>query len=138
MRGFLIRWAACAFALWLFAHAVDDFEVKGFGAAFLAVAVIAVGNLLLKPMVKAITTAGCLLNLLTLGAFEWAVGLIFYGLAFYLVGAVEFGGRPLVQGFHVGSLGDAFLGAFMMALVNLLTSPLVNRDDKDKDRRNRE
>lgn len=137
MRGFLIRWAASALTLLFLANNVDGFEVKGIKPAFLAVAVLTLGNLLLQPVAYLVTRAGCLLNLLTLGLFEGLVGLLFWIIAFFLIGAGG-GTQPLIAGFKVDGLEPAAIGAISLTLVNFLINPWVNRDHRDQRRDRRE
>lgn len=142
MRAFLIRWLASAVALMLVARGVDGFEVAGFKPAMLAVAVLAVGNLLLQPIAQIIKSLGCLLNLVTLGLFETVVSLVFWVFAFYLVGALEVGGRHLVGGFEVAGMQEAVIGALVLTFVNLCLSPWLNREHRsqrgDRDRSDRD
>lgn len=133
MVAILIRWLASALTLVILANTVTGIRVEGAGAAFTAVVVLAVGNLLLQPFVKAISTAGCLINLLTLGLFEAVIHFIFWILAFSLVGDW----LRLVEGFQVDGIGPAAVGATALTVVNAVLSPFLKKD-KDDRRKERE
>lgn len=139
MREFVIRWIGNAVILLVVANALggqngqaDPVVVHGFGAAFLGVALVTVLNLLLQPMVSAIKALGCLVNLLTIGAFGWLVSFGFWALAFYLVGFMT---RPLGDNFRIESFGAAAAAAFWMAVGNGLLSMALHRGGSGNDDR---
>ncbi|MBI2299744.1 MAG: phage holin family protein [Armatimonadetes bacterium] len=134
MKAFLTRWLASAVAVMVLAQ-VGVVQVSGFKAAVLAVAALAVGNLLLKPTAMVIKSAGCLLNMMTLGLFDWVVTLLFWILAFWIIGTLRPNGQPIVSGFAVKGFSEALVGAVVLSLVNLFLSPFLNKDDKRDDRR---
>ncbi len=130
MMGLVIRWLASAVTLLVLANTVEGFTVEGIGAAMTAVVVLAIGNVMLKPFVKAITTAGCLINFLTLGLFEAVVGFVFWFLAFSLIGDWF----VLVEGFQTDGIGPVLIGAVSLAAVNAILTPFLDKDER-RDRR---
>ena len=141
MRRFALRWLANAALLLIIANNLHGtggqavFQVNGFRAALLAVALITLANVLVQPVAKVVASLGCLINLLTLGLYGWAISFVFYVVAFYTVGTLD-----IVEGFHVNTLQDALVGAFWLSVANALLSPLLDRRDdhdrgRDRDRR---
>lgn len=139
MKGFLIRLLASAAALIIVSHSVEGFTVQNWGAALMAVVVLAIGNAVFQVFGNVIKTAGCLINLLTLGLFGLAVSFFFWWLTFWFVG--YFLGDALVPGFEVTGAGPAAIGALVLALVNMVLTPLLDRDEarrREERRRERE
>ena len=111
MRHLLINWLLSAASLFLVAHIVPGFEVSGILAALLAAIAVGLVNSTLGLFLKIITFP---LTVLTLGIFWFVINALMLELASWLV-----------PGFTVTSFGPAFLGAIVLALVNLLLKYLV-------------
>jgi len=112
MRHLLINWLLSAASLFLVAHIVPGFEVSGVLAALLAAIAVGLVNSTLGLFLKVITFP---LTVLTLGIFWFVINALMLELASWLV-----------PGFTVTGFGAAFLGAIVLALVNLLLKYLVS------------
>jgi len=115
MKGLFIRWIVSALALyataWL-AHLVGLLiVVSGAGVALLAVAVLAVINALIRPLVVMLTLP---LNCLTLGLLTFIIN----ALMFWLAGSV-------VPGFTVKGPLAALFGSVVMGIINGLASQVI-------------
>src|SRR3972149_223194 len=106
MRHLLINWLLSAASLFLVAHVVPGFEVSGFLAALLAAIAVGLVNSTLGAILKFVTFP---LIILTLGIFWLVINALMLELASWLS-----------PGFEVHSFGAAFLGAIVLALVNLV------------------
>ena len=112
MRHLLINWVLSAASLLLVAYVVPGFEVSGFLAALLAAIVVGLVNSTLGAILKFVTFP---LIILTLGIFWLVINALMLELASWLS-----------PGFEVHGFGPAFLGAIVLALVNLLFRHLVS------------
>ncbi|OFV94662.1 MAG: hypothetical protein A3H94_00380 [Acidobacteria bacterium RIFCSPLOWO2_02_FULL_60_20] len=112
MRHLLINWLLSAASLFLVAHIVPGFEVSGVLAALLAAIAVGLVNSTLGLFLKILTFP---LTVLTLGIFWFVINALMLELASWLV-----------PGFTVTGFGAAFLGAIVLALVNLLLKYLVS------------
>src|ERR1700746_1671723 len=101
----LLNWFLSALAVWLVARFVRGFHVEGAFAALIAALVIGFVNATLGVMLKIITFP---LVLLTLGLFWLVINAVMIELA-----------SAIVPGFHVDTFGAAFVGAIVLALVNM-------------------
>lgn len=126
MRGFLLRWALAALALWLTARGAEwalnqpgVFEVSGLGAV-IAVAVLALVNALIFPVMLLFRIVTFPIALLTLGVWSLIVSFLANAAVLYFVGYSE-----VVPGFRVKSLSAALVGAAMMSLLNTILNSLV-------------
>ena len=111
----LLRWILGAVALLVVAWIVPGFYVRGLGSALIAVVVIALVNATLGLVLKILTLP---LTVLTLGLFWWIIN-----------GVMLLVASSFVPGFHVAGLVPAFLGAILLALVNLVLGKLVTEHD---------
>ena len=112
----LVNWLLSALALLIVAHLVPGFEVAGIGAALIAAVVIGLINATLGFFLKVITFP---LTVLTLGIF-W---LVITALMLMVASA-------LLSGFHVRGFGAAFIGAIVLALVNMVLRALVPKAER--------
>lgn len=103
----LLSWLLSAIALLIVSYLVPGFHVEGFKAALIAAVVIGLINATLGILLKVITLP---LSLLTLGVFWWVVN------AFMLMLA----SKLLAPNFMVSGFFAAFLGAVVLALVNMV------------------
>ncbi len=107
----LINWVLSAVSLMVVALLVPGFYVRGFWSALWAALVIGLVNATLGMVLKVITFP---LTLLTLGIFWFVINALMIELAAHLV-----------SGFGVSGLGAAFIGAIVLALVNVILKWLV-------------
>lgn len=135
---FLVRWIGNALLLMIVAGALsadgagtDPMVVSGFWAAMLAVALVAVMHLLIKPIQAALGAMGCLVNLLTVGLFGLVLAFAFWALAFNLVGYFL---QPMGDSFTISKPSVGFVAAFWMAVGNWLLNMALGDDDKAKQR----
>ena len=101
----LLNWAFSALALWIVAGWCQDFTSVGHLAALIAALVIGFVNATLGVFLKIVTFP---LVLLTLGLFWLVINAAMIELA-----------SAIVPGFHVDTFGSAFMGAIVLALVNM-------------------
>src|SRR5438105_14175003 len=101
----LLNWVLSAVALWIVAHLISGFHLTGPFAALIAALVIGFVNATLGVFLKIITFP---LVLLTLGLFWLVINAAMIELA-----------SAIVPGFHVDTFGAAFIGAIVLALVNM-------------------
>lgn len=101
----LLNWALSALAVWIVARLVPGFHVSGPLAALIAALVIGFVNATLGVFLKIVTFP---LVLLTLGLFWLVINAAMIELA-----------SAVVPGFHVDTFGAAFMGAIVLALVNM-------------------
>ncbi|MFZ5627252.1 MAG: phage holin family protein [Bacillota bacterium] len=111
MTGLLIRWGINALSLMLTAYLIEGIEVRGFGAALIAVLVLGIVNAVIRPLVLLLTLP---INILTLGIFTLVVN----GMMLYLVGSV-------VKGFDVAGFIPALLGAIVLSFISSIANALV-------------
>ncbi len=116
----VLRWLASAAALyatvalgaWLHLHLYIEPGPKAIIPSLVAVAVLAVVNVLIRPIVALLTLP---LTCVTLGLFSFVVN----ALMFWLVGQV-------VPGFHVRGLEAALFGSISMSILGgLINSFLI-------------
>ncbi|SRR5690242_21650822 len=113
----LLNWLLSAVALIIVAKIVPGFMLSGIGAALIAAIVIGLINATIGLFLKVVTFP---LTILTLGIF-W---LIINALMLELASAV-------VPGFHINGFGAAFIGAIVLALVNMVLHWLVPKKRPD-------
>lgn len=101
----LIHWVVNAVAIGLAAYLLPGVEVSFWGAVVLAV-VLALINILLKPIINLLTLP---LNVVTLGLFSLVVNALLIMLA-----------GMLVPGFSVDGFWPAFFFAILVSLINAL------------------
>jgi putative membrane protein len=106
MLAFFINWIALSFALIVTAFLVPKFEVKSFGSALLAVAVIGLFNALLHPILWLLTLP---INILTLGLFTFVINAIILRIA-----------AGVLKGFDIHGWLPAILGAVVLSLVQAI------------------
>ena len=95
-----------AIALLLVSRFVTGFNISSFVTAIIAAIVIGFINATLGMFLKFITLP---LTILTLGIFWWVINALMLILA-----------SKIVPGFHIYGFGPAFIGAIVLALVNMV------------------
>jgi putative membrane protein len=116
MLRLLLNWLLSAVALILVAHLVPGFYLRGIGAALWAAVVIGLINATLGLLLKVITLP---LTVLTLGIFWLVINALMLEVASWFV-----------PGFHISGFGSAFVGAIVLALVNMLFRWLMPRREE--------
>ena len=112
----LLVWLLNAISLLAVAYLMPSIQVSGFGGALIAAAVIALVNILIRPILVILTLP---VTVLTLGLFI----LVINGLLFLLVG-------NLLESLEVQSLWSAILGAILYSLISWgLTALLLGTKD---------
>src|SRR4051812_22626282 len=102
----LLHWLFSAVALILVSNIVPGFILTGFVAALIAAVVIGLINATLGALLKVVTFP---LTVLTLGIFWLVINALMLELA-----------SAIVPGFHISGFGAAFIGAIVLALVNMI------------------
>ena len=116
MLRLLLKWLLYAVALLLTANVVPGFHIRSMAAALIAVAVIGFLNMTLGLLLKIVTFP---LTLLTFGLFLLVINAFILKLA-----------GDVAPGFYVSTWSAAFIGAVILALLNLLFRLLLDRDDR--------
>ncbi len=102
----LLHWILSALALLIVSYIVPGFVLTGIIAALIAAVVIGLINATLGLLLKVVTFP---LTILTLGIFWLVINAVVLELA-----------SIVVPGFHIRSFGAAFVGAIVLALVNMI------------------
>ncbi len=105
MIRLLIHWLLSAFALFLVSQLVRGFYLRSFAVALFAAIVIGLINATIGAFLKLITFP---LTILTLGLFWFVINALMLWLA-----------TVFVPGFKISGFGAAFIGAVILAFVNL-------------------
>jgi putative membrane protein len=107
----LARWIINALALFALPYLFTSIQVKGFGVALIAAAVLGLINALIRPILIVLTLP---INLLTLGLFTFVIN----ALLFWFVAS-------FVPGFDVAGFWPAFWGALVFSLISWAASSLL-------------
>ena len=107
MRGFLVRWAFGALALWIAQLIVPGMEIHGAGNFLLAALLLGLVNAIVRPVILVLTLP---LTILTLGLFLLVVNALMLQIVSWLFDPLRF---------H--SFGSAVLAAIVVSLVNWFT-----------------
>ena len=106
----LIGWLLNAMALLAVAYLVPDISVSSFMSALIAAAVIALANMLIKPILLILTLP---VTIITLGLFI----LVINGLLFWLTGY-------FLQGFDVKTITAGIIGAIIYSIISWILSAI--------------
>ena len=104
MTILFLRWILGAVALYLTSRTIKGITIKNTATAFVAVAVIAFLNILIRPILFVMTLP---FTVVTLGLFIF----ILNGFMFLLA-------ARLVDGFEVQTFGDAVAGAVLFSVIS--------------------
>jgi putative membrane protein len=110
----VIAWLLNALALLAVAYLVPGIHVATFPAALIAALVIALVNMLIRPILVILTLP---ITILTLGLFI----LVINGVLFYAIGY-------LLSGFEVQTLGAGIVGALAYSIISWVLSALLIKD----------
>jgi putative membrane protein len=119
----LVTWVLNALALLGIAYAaprlgiLSGFRVDGFEAAAVAVAILAVLNMTVRPILKLLTLP---ITCLTFGLFTLVINALMMLLT-----------EQLVSGFHVGGFVNAVVASVLYAIVSALLNAIFNPKEDD-------
>lgn len=119
----LLRWLLNALALFGIAYfapalgILSGFNVTGFGAAVIAVAILSILNLTVRPILKLLALP---ITCLTFGLFTLVINALMMLMT-----------AQLVQGFRVGGFVNALLASVIYACVSAILNGLFNKEDDD-------
>lgn len=111
----IVKWLILAFALILVARITPGMEISGFLAALISVAVIALVNIFVRPIVVFLTLP---INIVTLGLFLFVVNALLFALAAFLV-----------PGFSLDGFFPALLGSILYSILSLIVNMAVGRPE---------
>ena len=107
----IVNWFVGALALWLIARFLDRFEVRDFGAAMAAAAMIAIVNFLLGWFLRLLALP---LIVLTLGLFTFVINAILLKLA-----------SLFTPGFRVRGFVPALAGSLLLTVLTFVLRRVV-------------
>ena len=100
----LLNWLVSAVAIWLTAKLMPGMEIKSFGIAIIAAAVLALAQYFIRPVLMFLTFP---INILTLGLFTFVVNGMILKMTSYFV-----------SDFIITSWFSAIFGAIILSIVN--------------------
>lgn len=110
--GWLIQLLVNAVVLLIISHFFQAFEVAGFGAALLASFILAIFNLIVKPILVVLTLP---VTVLTLGLFLFVINAITLMLTQAIMGS----------SFVIDGFGMALIAAVIFAILNALIHSFI-------------
>jgi len=117
MKNIIIRLIINIFALLVVVNIVSGSAITGWGTLIAAALVIAVLNIILKPVLIILTLP---INVLTLGLFT----LIINAFLMYLTSV-------LVKGFYIRDFWSAFLAALVFSIVSIVLNMFVGGGNRN-------
>lgn len=112
MRGILIRWLILTVAIMLTAYLLDGIEVRDFGSAVAAAAILGVLNAFFRPILFVLTLP---INVLSLGLFTFIINAVLLMMA-----------SGVISGFVVRGFWTAVFGSLLISVVSWLLSSFVS------------
>ena len=109
--GIITKLLITIFGLLLVSYFVPGIEVVSFYSALIVALVLGVFNIIIKPILILLTLP---ITLLTLGLFTFVINAALFWLA-----------SIFVSGFSVDGFIPAFIGAFVLALLNWLAEKIT-------------
>lgn len=109
----LIHWIVNALAVLAAGYFVPGITVANFWVALIVAAVLALLNLIVKPILVLLTLP---INLITLGLFTFVIN----GIILWLAGNI-------VKGIGIESLWAAILGALVISAIKLVAGSLLDK-----------
>lgn len=110
----ILKWVLFALAIILTAWIVPGIDVENFQSAMLITVIIALINILIRPLILFITLP---INLLTLGLFSFVINALLFMLAGYFAPGVE------VEGFL-----SALIGSVILSILGAGINSITNRE----------
>jgi putative membrane protein len=111
MLSLIVNWLVSAVALWLVARIVSGIEVRDFGAAVVAAAVVAIVNFFVGPILRFL---GFPLIFLTLGLFTLVINALLLLLA-----------SLFTPGFRVRGFVPALVGSLLLTVLTFVLGWVV-------------
>lgn len=108
----LLRWLIIILSIFSLPYFVSGIAVDKIFTAVVVAACLAFLNMVVRPVITLLTLP---LNILTLGLFS----LVINGAFFYFV-------AQIIKGFTVSSFKAAFIGAFIISIVNWIVSKFID------------
>ena len=116
MVGIVLRWLILTLAILVAAHLIEGIEVRGFGSALFAAALLGILNAFFRPILIILTLP---ITILTLGLFTFVINALLLMMASGVIGGLE------VQGFWA-----ALMGSLVISLISWLLSSFINEQGK--------
>lgn len=114
MLMLLLHWILASLILLFVASVVPGLYLSNFATALVAVFILSLVNMLIRPLLLLLTLP---INLLTLGLFSFVINAMMFALAAWLV-----------PGFDVNNFWAALLGSLLLAiLTGILTGVMPKR-----------
>lgn len=107
----LARWVMNAIALSIVSGLVPGFHVTDFAGAMVAVAIMSLVNILVKPVLFLLTLP---VTILTLGLFLFVINAMLFMLA-----------SSLSPGFEIDGFGAALIGSLLYSLIGTMLQSLI-------------
>jgi len=112
VKGIVIRWLILTVSILLTAYLMGGIEVKGFGSALAAAAILGILNAFFRPILILLTLP---INVLSLGLFTFIIN------AFLLMMV-----SGVISGFVVRGFWSAVIGSLLISLVSWLLSSFIS------------
>lgn len=116
MKGIVLRWLFLTLAIMIAAYLIQGIEVRGFGSALLAAALLGILNAVFRPILILLTLP---ITILTFGLFIFVINALLLMMASGVIG-----------GFIVHGFWSAFFGSLIISLVSWLLSSFINEQGK--------
>ena len=116
MKGIVLRWLVLTLAIMVAAYLIEGIEVRGFGSALFAAAILGILNAFFRPVLIILTLP---INILTLGFFTFVINALLLMMASGVIG-----------GFEVHGFWAAFFGSLIISLISWLLSSFINEQGR--------
>jgi putative membrane protein len=116
MKGIVLRWLILTLAIMVAAYLIEGIEVRGFGSALFAAALLGILNAFFRPVLIILTLP---INVLTLGLFTFVINALLLMMASGVIG-----------GFEVNGFWAAFFGSLVISLASWLLSSFINEQGR--------
>ncbi|OGG34526.1 hypothetical protein A2363_04955 [Candidatus Gottesmanbacteria bacterium RIFOXYB1_FULL_47_11] len=107
----IVRWVLNALALYIVATILPGIHLSDFGSALVAVVIIGLVNVLIKPILFLLTLP---VTVITFGLFAFVLNALMLMLA-----------SALTPGFKIDGFGTALLGSILLSLITTVLYSLV-------------
>ena len=111
MISIIVRWVLNALALYIVATILPGIHLSDFGSALVAVVIIGLVNVLVKPILFLLTIP---VTVITFGLFAFVLNALMLMLA-----------SALTPGFKIDGFGTALLGSILLSLITTVLYSLV-------------
>lgn len=114
MRGIAIRWLSLTAAILAASYLLDGIQVRSFGSALGAAAILGILNAFFRPIALLLTLP---INILTFGLFTFVINAVMLKMASGIIG-----------GFDVHGFWTAVFGALIISLVSFALNTLISEN----------